>query len=84
MKISGIFDNSLNKHNKYLDDIKIIKPKLDNLKKGTKIIITTLNAEQILNQTNGIREKIDLYLFDRNYNFKHIKKKLIYDHKKTN
>ena len=69
-KIKGILDNSEVKHNKYLCDIKIIKPyKKDIL--NSNIIITSIGSnESIMKQFKNLKSKINFYGFDKDFYFK--------------
>ena len=73
--IKAVFDNSSVKINKYLCDMKIIKPDLEKLKEGSNVVITSFGTtNQILKKlSKNVKKKINFYSFDRDFNFKKIK-----------
>jgi len=73
--IRAVFDNSSVKINKYLCDMKIIKPELEKLKKNSNVVITSFGTtNQILKKlSKNVKKKINFYSFDRDFNFKKIK-----------
>jgi hypothetical protein len=72
--IKAVFDNSSVKQNKYLCDMKIIKPQLEKLKKNSNIVITSFGTtNQILAKlSKNIKNRLNFYSFDKNFNFNQI------------
>jgi len=69
--IKAVFDSSSVKQNKYLCDMKIVKPQLNKLKKNSNIVITSFGStNQILAKlSKDTKNKLNFYSFDKNFNF---------------